>query len=375
MAWYSLETFAFSAMLLLVILIQCHVSALPGIWPKILTALGTLVCFAALIFPRVMGSSLELMLAYSHMLATYSWVCALFLVISASYAAYKNTFHSPIMLLAAMVFAASLVMYRLLPVFEPIRFGLFSEIAGAVFVILIGVVMANEVAGQFKMRNVFERRVENVSRMMEMQKAYYTVMFEKDDAIKKARHDIRHHILVIRELIAKGGPEQYSENLLGALSDLTDETKSYCSNHSVNAVAAHYLRLAENEGIAVDAKLNIPEDTGAVPAMDLCVILGNFLENALEACRRVAETSERFISVRTRIIDGSLVIIVENSFDGVLNEKDGVYLSLKEGAGGDEGIGLSSVKAVCDKHEGMMSVETDGNVWKASAVVDMGQIG
>ena len=115
----------------------------------------------------------------------------------------------------------------------------------------------------------------------------------------------------------------------------------------------------------------MPEKAGSVPDMDLCVIMGNMLENALEACRRM-EGEEQFIKVRA-IVDGIfLTIVVENSFDGNWQEEGGAYLSRKEASnirGG--GVGLSSVRAVCEKHGGMMRIEINGKTWKSSALVNM----
>jgi len=214
------------------------------------------------------------------------------------------------------------------------------------------------------------RAAEN---QLAMQREQYERMMKNAETVKFMRHDMRHHLNLMGEL-ARGETklEEYIQNLSENLHDAQD--KLYCANYAVNAVTAHYLGIAESEGVSVEASLEIPEDTGNVPAIDLCVIMGNLLENAVEACRRM--TSEnRFIRVRALITGDSLSIVVANSFDGMWLEsgKEGVYLSRKtdEGETAREGVGLSSVKAISAKHFGIVECQITGGVWISSALAHM----
>jgi sensor histidine kinase YesM len=215
--------------------------------------------------------------------------------------------------------------------------------------------------------------IEQINRQLAMQRSHYEHMTETEEAAKMMRHDIRHHFAAVGQLAAEENAEkvkEYMENLTGKLVAAIEQT--YCANYAVNAVAAHYLNLAENEGITVNARLKIPEDTGRVPALDLCVILGNLLENALEACQRM-KSNERFIHAHSVVDDESISIVISNSFDGEWHEENGAYLSRKspDKEKPREGIGLPSAKAVCEKHGGLVLIETTENVWKTSALVNI----
>jgi hypothetical protein len=214
-----------------------------------------------------------------------------------------------------------------------------------------------------------EANAEVINRQLDLQRNQYERLMKNAENVKFMHHDLRHHLTLMGEL-AHGMTklEEYIKNLSEKLS--ATQEKFYCANYAVNAVASHYLAAAESEGVSVEARLEIPEDTGLVPAIDLCVIMGNFLENALEACRRIKH-GNKFIRVRSRVAGDSLSIAVANSFDGLWQEgeQEGVYLSLK--APEREGIGLSSVRAVCEKHHGLAQYEIAGDVWKSSALVHM----
>ena len=222
------------------------------------------------------------------------------------------------------------------------------------------------------------------ARMMEnqlgLQREQYERLTENAEHEKAARHDLRHQLAVIGQLSDSGSAElkEYVEKLTGSLP--VSDT-AWCKNYAVNAVINHHLSAAESENIRLDIGLEIPEKTGRVPAMDLCVIMGNLLENAVEACRRMehggtSPASDKFIRVRSMIQGDYLTLMVENSFDGVWNEKDGVYLSRKRERNkkdAREGVGLSSVKAVCAKYGGRAVFEVNGGTWRSSAVVVMGE--
>jgi len=212
-----------------------------------------------------------------------------------------------------------------------------------------------------------------INRQLATQREQYERIMKNAETVKFMRHDMRHHLTLMGEL-ARGEEklEEYIQNLSEKLDDAQD--KLYCANYAVNAVTAHYLGVAEREGISVDARLEVPEDTGLVPAIDLCVIMGNLLENAVEACRRMTR-GNKFIRVRSRVTGDSLSLVVINSFDGLWREggEDGVFLSRKMDGGepAREGVGLSSVKAICGRLLGLAEYEITGDVWISSALVHM----
>ena len=226
-------------------------------------------------------------------------------------------------------------------------------------------------------------RHEENARMMEiqldLQREQYIRFTKSAETEKAVIHDARHHLAAMMDLNQAGEREKlgaYLADLAGAVPSQNEER--YCDNFAVNAVAAHYLGQARREGVRVDTRLSVPEDTGRVSAMDLCVIVGNLLENAVEACRHV-KTEDKHIRINSRAdVHGiDLSIVVENSFDGEWRVEKGVYISRKESAevSGDqayrEGVGLSSVKAICKKHGGLAEVKVTGSVWKVSALVEM----
>jgi len=215
------------------------------------------------------------------------------------------------------------------------------------------------------------------SRMMEsqliMQREQYARLMENSEHEKAVRHDIRHQLAVLKGYEAAGDHENLSKYLDELTGKLPIQETVYCENYEVNTVVNHHIHSVADIDIQFDIKLSIPPGKREKPAMDLCIVIGNLLENAIDACRRM-ETGERFVRVRSLIQGDYLTLVVENSFDGRWDEKDGVYFSRKYERETDphvEGIGIASVKSVCAKFDGRLVISINGNVWKSSAVVKM----
>ena len=347
--WYALESPAYPAILLLVTMIQNRISRAPGFPARLMTALGVFAFAWSLAVPFVLGGSLLLMMAHSAVLTVYTWAAAFYLLLTSAHGAYRNVVHSRVMLAGAVVFGTACIMDRLLPLFEPIRFGWFSEISGGFYVVLIGLVLAMEVAGQFRLRLQLEGRVESVTRMMEVQKAYYPEILEKEEELRAARHDFRHHMSAIRELAGKGDMERiisyardYSERIsFGA-------QKAYCGHYIIDMLLRMYEGLARMQHTVFEVGASLPdrlpfEDT------DICVLLSNLLENALEASL-AAPAHERRISVSLACKLNRLAVSVENSFDGTIETSGDRFFSRKQR--GREGVGIQSIRAVCGSYGG-----------------------
>ena len=89
---------------------------------------------------------------------------------------------------------------------------------------------------------------------------------------------------------------------------------------------------------------------------DLCGLLGNLLENAIEACLR-QETGDKTIFIAGRLQDGQLEFVIDNSFEGQLNISKGKYLSSKRK--NKSGIGIPSVLQTVKRYGGVINLYAD----------------
>lgn len=347
--WYYFENFCYSAIFLLVGLIQYRISRFGGRFAAAFVVFGLFVCFCSLLVPFFLSENLALLLTYSGLLKVYTYASTLFLTVSTAYGMYRGTTSSTLMTAGMIVFDCALVFDRIFPDFEPILFGWFNEIAAGVLVVFVGVLMAGHVARQYRLRLILEEQVTHAAHMLELQSAYYPVLLEKEREAKMARHDLRHHFLMLRELAARGDTNALTSYLEEYdLAYLQPGDTSYCKHYVVDMLVRMYAQKAKQENIRFTININVPE---SIPAenVDLCVIISNLLENAMEACKQLPE-EERWIHLGLIYKMSRLSIAVDNSFDGWIHMAEDSFLSRKRK--NTAGVGLISVKVASEKYQG-----------------------
>ena len=188
---------------------------------------------------------------------------------------------------------------------------------------------------------------------------------------RAARHDLRHHLSILLSLMEDGEVEK-ARNYLSTYATALDSISDIplCGNYVVDAVVQHYLGQARERGIQVDVQLDIPEDCG-VEDTDLCIVLGNCLENALEACARM-EKGAKCIRLRAQKVGQMLVITLDNSYDGVQKGRHDQFFSTKR-KGREPGMGLSSIRAVAEKYNGVAQFHGEEGVFQSSILLLPGE--
>lgn len=220
-------------------------------------------------------------------------------------------------------------------------------------------------------RKEAEERLRETERYMLLQKKYYA---EVDRGIRAQRdllHDIRHHLLVLDSLSKNGNYDELSRYVETLQENYGRRfTKRYCGNVTVNAVLGGYIEIAEEKGISVTTELDIPGNIG-IDEFDLCVLFGNSVENAIEACLRIPPESDLFadraLVIKARCEKDRLVVWIGNSCpDDSPEDRDERFPSSKGALGG---IGLESVRAVVERNKGCLNCERRGSSFILSAVL------
>ena len=180
---------------------------------------------------------------------------------------------------------------------------------------------------------------------------------------RKARHDLRQHLTVVRSYIDhddRRGLAEYINLYEGQLP--ADTLEYFCANGVVNAVISYYAAQAREAGIAFDASVTYPKDYPVLDT-DITVLLGNLLENAVEACKREAQDGP-FIKLRVKQRGQSmLLVMVDNPCVTPAAFQEGIPLSSKRQG---MGIGVASVREIAARYGGAAVFEQNGGVFYAS---------
>ena len=198
-------------------------------------------------------------------------------------------------------------------------------------------------------RNV---RLQQENQLLSMQQQRYESLKAAIEEARQARHDLRHQMNQLSALAEAGDLDGLKAYLAKTVSRIPELDMSFCENRAADSVVGYYCALAKREGIPFCAKLDLPQVL-PVDEIDLCLVLSNLLENAFEASLRTAPARRR-IKLTAYLHGNSLALIqVENTYDGVIREKGGVFQSSKRKG---DGIGLQSVRHIAEKSGGVNTV-------------------
>lgn len=222
------------------------------------------------------------------------------------------------------------------------------------------------VASQEKARASLELQL--MQKGLQAEKAYYEKLTAILNDIRAMRHDLKYHISVMRNLIKQNKVEEaemYITEIEAAIHK--SYVPTFTINQVVNALLLDYHRRCTEKQVAFSVGIDLPGTFISVRNIDLCIILGNLLENALEATQRLTEDQRR-IDLKAFCKGQNLIILVTNSFDGKVLVQNGQLKSRKMDAGG---IGCQSIRAIACKYQGEYLTQWQSSEFTASVILQL----
>lgn len=199
---------------------------------------------------------------------------------------------------------------------------------------------------------------------LNIQKLRYEAIRGDMEAMRRMKHDIRHHFRVLANFMAEQKVEearQYLYNMNVAMNN--QEAENFCIEPAVNALLQYYIGEARSQGIACHVKVRL-EKTGIEDA-DMTVILGNCLENAIRACKE--QSGPAFIRLKMGVVNSTLAILLENSSPQVAYRRarqgDNGFWNVDKHMEDGGGIGLISVAATAEKYDGSAEFKFENGVF------------
>lgn len=156
-------------------------------------------------------------------------------------------------------------------------------------------------------------------RAVEIQQQQYEKITKEIENAQRMRHDLRHHYNFLNDMLEKGKLDEIKE-YLSQIIDATvkRENEVFCRNMTINGLLQYYIGQARDENISCEVYAKCSEI--AIEPVDLTILFGNAIENAIHACRECAEN--RWITIRVGTVQDSLAIEISNSCKRVhLNRK------------------------------------------------------
>ena len=202
-------------------------------------------------------------------------------------------------------------------------------------------------------------------RLFELQESHYIAQQRYITESSRQRHDFRQHLLTIAQMAQDKDYEALTNHLSEYISSLPESVTTYCLNIPVNALLNYYAARMDADGIRRSWKISLPKNL-QITDTELCGLLGNLLENAYYGCQTLAPEKRYHNLTLQPQHDSCLYIISANSFDGVVKQKDGAYLSTHKGG---SGIGLTSIATMAEKYGGMAKFSHTADCFTTDIVI------
>lgn len=191
-------------------------------------------------------------------------------------------------------------------------------------------------------------RLRQENEFLSMQQTRYDSLKTAIEETREARHDMRHHFDALSRLASQEAWDRLTEYLSDVRGSIPDTDLHLCDNPAVDGVAGHYALLCQRSGVPFSCELDLPVRL-PVPEIDLCLVLSNLLENALEASLKTTPEKRNVHAQAYLHSDNVILLTVENTFDGDIKEKNGVLQSSKRRGAG---VGTQSVRHIAEKNDG-----------------------
>lgn len=211
--------------------------------------------------------------------------------------------------------------------------------------------------------------LEKKNHYLNIEKLEYQIIEERIEDARRARHDMRHHFIMMSDYLDSGDYEKLREYMSEYRKSVSDEGPIvFCPHRTINGILIYFARLSNEQEIDFEAQISIPDKLN-IPDIDISILLGNLLENAIDAC--VSQTSgKRKISIHGNADKNSLFFTIDNTCDNEVKQNEkGQFITTKKGG---SGIGMESVKNIVERYNGVFTADKKGNMFYVSFMLNLG---
>ena len=207
-----------------------------------------------------------------------------------------------------------------------------------------------------KQRVAFKKQID-------MYKEQIRIQDESNADIKSIKHDIKNHLVCLQGYLTNRDYERaniYIEEMLND-GNLYSREKFICSGNAiVDALLNYKYSRAEKANIIFESHIEIPHKI-SINDTALSIVIGNCLDNAIEAVSCLDSTTERRIIIEIVYRKSVFLIKISNPYNGIIKrDRDGRYLTTKQVDVQNHGTGLNSVFRVVEKNHGTYRIEDTG---------------
>ena len=192
---------------------------------------------------------------------------------------------------------------------------------------------------------------------LDLSEQHFTELMEQQDMVKGIRHDMKNHfqtvLLMLKEKAPTNNVEAYIQNLISDISTASRVVST--GNMGIDAILSLKLARIAEKHIPLDSKITIPPGL-KLNDQDSVIILGNILDNAIDACGQIAP-EKRWIRLELTYVSHTIFIRSSNPIPSAPNSSAGKRVKGDAADNGLHGFGLKNVRSAIKKYDGIMDID------------------
>ena len=182
------------------------------------------------------------------------------------------------------------------------------------------------------------------------------------------RHDYHNHIQSIKAMIAMDKKEELSEYLDNLEKDLDSiDIAIRTGNVGLDAILSSKVSIARKNNIEVNCTAKVPQDL-KISDVHFCAIVGNLMDNAIEACEKIPAACPRFIRIYIGLFKSQLYISVTNS---TKEKKRRRLCELVTSKLGEHGFGLRRIDKLAEKYDGYVNRKNEPGIFATEVMLPL----
>lgn len=279
---------------------------------------------------------------------------------------------STILTIGSVTMWVFMLVEMLTPSYHPILTGRIPEVGIVVLLLLLVLVEFRDIAGAYYFRTTYQERMKQTQKMLNMESVHYRQMDDQIKEIRRIRHDLRQQHRLIRSMLDQG----QTEELLAYLEQSTQSEElaltqplQFYNSPVVDAMLAYYWNWAKE----YDTEFTVSGQLPLLPevmCVDLCSLIGNMLENALEAIQR-QDAGPRFIRISCGKERDYIMFQIQNSNTAPVRREEKRFYSAKRD---DYGVGTLSIRVVAERYGGVADFSNLDGCFTARVMVPIHEL-
>lgn len=204
---------------------------------------------------------------------------------------------------------------------------------------------------------ILQKDIELLNNQFKYQFKHYENLKTHQEEVRILWHDMKNHVNILIGLLESDNTKEL-ESYLYRLSDqmIKSNSNSITKNKIIDAILSSKVEACKYKNIELNIISKLPEDIG-IQDVDICIILGNLIDNAIEACEKIEE-GKKYINLNIGIKNSYVYIRIENSKSNTISKYEGNIITSKDDKV-NHGLGLRSINKSLEKYDGSIKFNYD----------------